>query len=153
MLANRATGNGQVMSADDVYNYANWVLIAALVLGMLATYAIVRSGDIRDRALRKEVANANARAAEAELALAKFRTPRANLLTPEVKSSIVEKLKPFAGTKFDVGHDKVDREVWNFLWNFEPLLTQAGWVHVDWLGGERFKKDGWRVTTITAWRM
>jgi hypothetical protein len=137
----------QRMSADDVYYYANWTLIAALVLGVISTYAIVASGNIRDSALRREVANANARAAEAELALAKFRTPRANLLTPEVKSSIVEKLKPFARTKFDVGHDQIDREVWDFLWNFEPLLTEAGWVHVNWVGGAMFKKKAGQATT------
>jgi hypothetical protein len=128
------------MSADDVYYYGNWALVAALVFGVVSTYAIVVSGNMRDRALRREVANANARAAEADLALAKFRTPRASLLTPEVKASIVKKLKSFAGTKFDVGHDQRDREVWDFLWNFEPLLTEAGWIHVNWSGGAMFKK-------------
>lgn len=83
----------QRMSADDVYYYANWTLVAALVLGVISTYAIVASGNIRDSALRREVANANARAAEAELVLAKFRTARANLLSEVIDSREVKALR------------------------------------------------------------
>jgi hypothetical protein len=53
MLTNRATGNGRGMSADNIYYYANWALIGALVLGVIATYAIVASGNIRDSSLRR----------------------------------------------------------------------------------------------------
>jgi hypothetical protein len=56
---------------------------------------------------------------------------------------LTEKISPFAGTKFDVGHAKVDREVWDFLWLLEPAISAAGWVHIDWIAGERFRKNGW----------
>ena len=68
------------MSADDVFVWANWTLIFALVLGVLATYGIVASGTIRDEALKKElkekdvaIAASNARTAEAVLELAQVK--------------------------------------------------------------------------------
>jgi hypothetical protein len=90
---------------------------------------------------RAQIANANARAAEAELRLVEFRRPRG--VTPEQADSIVEKIKPFAGTKFDVGHSTEDREQWDFLWRLEPAISKAGWVHIDWEGGMAFKKNAW----------
>jgi hypothetical protein len=148
-------------TANQVANWANAFLIGSLVVGVLSTCTVVWmtrvkeaywDADRRDSAeriallttqsdqLRKETAEANAGVVEAELALAKFRTPRTVLLTAEAKASIIDKIKSFAGTKFDVGHDREDREVWDFLWNLEPPLTAAGWVQIDWKGGEMFKK-------------
>lgn len=68
------------MSADDIFYWANWALVGALILGVVATCAIVVSGNDRDRALKKElkdkdesIANANARTKEAELKLEELR--------------------------------------------------------------------------------
>ena len=68
------------MSADDVFFWANWLLVGALILGVLATGAIVVSGNIRDRELKRElkekdesIANANAQTKEAELKLEELR--------------------------------------------------------------------------------
>ena len=91
--------------------------------------------------LTKDTADANARAQEAELALTKFRAPR--LPTQTELAALTEKIKPFAGTKFDVGHPRVDREVWDFLWRLEPAIAAAGWVQIDWIGGAVFKKNAW----------
>ena len=54
------------MSADDVFFWANWALVAALVLGVLATYAVVVSGNIRDENLKRELAEQSARSAQLE---------------------------------------------------------------------------------------
>lgn len=89
----------------------------------------------------KKISEANARTAEAELKLAEFRQPRG--VTPEQTIFIIEKIRPFAGTMFDVGHSDLDREQWDFLWQFEPVLPKAGWVHIDWIGGQMFKKNNW----------
>jgi len=35
------------------------------------------------------------------------------------------------------------REEWDFLWQLEPVLSRAGWVHIDWVGPHTFKKNGW----------
>lgn len=100
---------------------------------------------------RAEIAEANARAAEANqkakeaaLELEKFRTPRVRQLETGSNIEILTKaLSPFAGTKFDVGHEKVGREQWDFLWVLEPVLIKAGWTHENWVGGEIFMKNGW----------
>ncbi len=73
------------MSADDVYFWANWILVAALLIGVAATYAIVVSGNIRDKVLKQDLATqgmiasqANERAAilEKEAADAKLEQER-----------------------------------------------------------------------------
>jgi hypothetical protein len=58
-------GNG--MSVDAVFFWANWILIGALVLGVLATYAIVVSGNIRDRKLNLTLSERASDAAHANL--------------------------------------------------------------------------------------
>jgi hypothetical protein len=88
-----------------------------------------------------ETADANRRASEAELALLKFRAKR--LPSTAELATLIEKINRFAGTKFDVGHAKVDREAWDFLWRLEPAISAAGWIHIDWVGGPTFGKNGW----------
>jgi hypothetical protein len=88
-------------------------------------------------------AKANERAAEAEVAFIKFRKPRSTLLTLEVRSEMTEKLRPFAGTKFDIGYATEDREQADFLWWLLPTINDAGWVHIDWVGGMIFKRNNW----------
>jgi hypothetical protein len=69
------------------------------------------------------------------LELARIATARSTLLTPEVSEKIVEVLKPFAGTKFDIGHAKSGREQWDFLWRLEPLFMKAEWIFIEWNPG------------------
>jgi hypothetical protein len=83
------------------------------------------------------------RAAGAEQALIKFRTPRDALLTDAALELIIEKLKPFSGTKFDVGHDPMDGEQWDFLWRLEPTISKSGWVLIDWIGSQTFTHPNW----------
>jgi len=80
---------------------------------------------------------ADARAKEAELALAKFRAPR--LPTREQLSLVAERLRPFAGTKFDIGLSASSGEQADFIWrlelalaNFEEGIPNAGWIEVPW---------------------
>jgi hypothetical protein len=91
------------------------------------------------------VARANARAAEAQLELARITTPRFRLLTVEAVTSIVEKIEPFRDTKFDVGHEPIGREQWDLAWQLEPIFPKAGWVFVDWIGGKTFSKLNWTM--------
>ena len=55
------------MTADNVYNWANALLVTSLVVGVIATFAIVLSGNIKEKELRRELARANA---DAEIAKA-----------------------------------------------------------------------------------
>jgi hypothetical protein len=99
--------------------------------------------ELRKRSNEK-VAVATDRASAAQEALAKFRTPRYRLLEPpENREKLLTALKPFAGTIFVVGHDDLDRDVWDFLWVLEPIIREAGWVQADWQGGRTFGKQDW----------
>jgi hypothetical protein len=80
-------------------------------------------------------------AAEARLALARLGTPRVKLLTPAALDLVAEKLKPFAGTKFDTGLAGSSGEQADFLWALETALTNlpppenrpnAGWIEIPW---------------------
>ena len=59
------------------------------------------------------------------------------------RAEITEKLKTFAGTKFDIGYGTEDREQADFLWWLLPTINDAGWVHIDWVGGRVFKRLNW----------
>src|SRR5260370_11242460 len=72
--------------------------------------------------------------------VARGRARRVKLLTTENHQKLGAVFIPVQGTRFVVGHDELDREVWDFLSEFEPLMKNSGWVHEDWMGGRRFRK-------------
>jgi hypothetical protein len=122
------------MSADDVFSWANGLLIFSLILGVLSTYAIVTSGKIKEKSQAREIAasneraaEANARALEATLALENFKSPR--ILTNDAQHKITAKIDAFAGTQFDVAATQ-DREAINLITNIEDSLNAAGWNEV-----------------------
>lgn len=82
----------------------------------------------------ESAALANARAAEAQLALEKFKAPRK--LSLEQQAAIVAKIGKFAGQKFDMAVNAGDPEANDLLDTIENILTRAGWVAVDWNGGD-----------------
>lgn len=134
------------MSADSVYSYANVFLIFSLVVGVLATFAIAASGKIRDEALNREIAasneraaEANARALEASLALEKFKAPRS--LSMEAQQRIVAKVKPFAGTQFNVSATQ-DKEALNLLMGIEDALNAAEWKELKMIGEGTLRRNG-----------
>lgn len=117
------------MSADEVFFWANWVLIGALVIGVLATYAIVVSGNIRDRELKRELAEQRTLTAQAKLETARLETAiqsrHINLAVP------TSSLTPFAGT-----HIRVQAAP-----DFEPRRLGSGIVGV-------LKSAGWDVEIV-----
>ena len=131
------------------------MLLISLVAGVIATYLIVVTAGVKERhwdELRQaanvriaesdqRAAEAQAKAAEAELALIEFRRPRR--IGSEQSQIIIDRIKPYSGTRFDIGHVPDDREQMDFLWAFEPVLPKAGWVHIDWAGGQMFTKPNW----------
>ena len=91
--------------------WANWILIGALIVGVVATYGIVVSANVKESAanskiaeLNKEttklsadaeasraaIADANARAVEAQLALEKFKSPRSMTLEQQTRIEFVK---------------------------------------------------------------
>lgn len=114
-----------------------WGLIEQLAFfGVVLTLAIefvaLKAGEPYKTKLEH---NREQELADTKLELARLATARVKLLTPESVAAIVEKLKPFAGTKFDIGHAASGREQWDFLWQLEPLFSKAGWIFVDWNPG------------------
>jgi hypothetical protein len=83
--------------------------------------------------LERETADANARALETKLELAKLRTPR--IITPEQQSRIAEKIKPFSGIAFDLAVVSSDQDTVDLLPTIEDALTQGGWKPIAWVGG------------------
>ena len=128
------------MSADDIFFWGNWVLLGALVVGLLATYAVVASGNIRDQELKRElkdkdgkIAEANARgeearaeAAKANLELERLKAPRT--LTDEQQLRMGEKLKAFRGTTFEMVTYPGLIEPAQFSATISALLVRAEWA-------------------------
>jgi outer membrane murein-binding lipoprotein Lpp len=86
-----------------------------------------------------QAAEANRRAAEAQLALEKFKAPRT--LTPEQRGRIVDKLKQFSGTEYDITVSSADPEILDFVFKVELVLSTAGWIELDWKGtGEGLRR-------------
>jgi hypothetical protein len=81
--------------------------------------------------LRKDTAEANARAAEAKLELARFKEPRT--LSSEAKQRIADKIKKFANTDVDFGTAN-DHEHLGLVDAIEDALRSAGWNAVPWNG-------------------
>lgn len=75
--------------------------------------------------VNERAAQAEARAAEARLELAKFKAPRT--LTDEQQELIAEKLKPFSGTVFEVHTYPNDAEPSGLAKNIEDAVVSAGW--------------------------
>ena len=85
-------------SAEFISFWANWLLVGALVVGVIATWGIVVSGDVKETALKRDLgeavaraSEANAKALQAQLELAKYRVGRS--LREEQKSQMEEVLK------------------------------------------------------------
>jgi len=69
------------MTADSVNSWANGLLVASLIFGVIATYAIVVSGNIKEKVFKRELSktNADAEKAKADAANASSKAADANL--------------------------------------------------------------------------
>jgi hypothetical protein len=137
------------MASPEFWRNAGYLLVA---LGVLGIVAVMLFAD-HQRRLRKGLlfvavllaglalarfgesallAEARERADEAELELAKIKTPR--MLTTEAQQRVAAKLRQFAGQEFAgqvaPGSDDA-RPLWETL---DKALTAAGWVRVPPIG-------------------
>jgi hypothetical protein len=149
--------------AETVFWWANWVLVEALVVGVLATYAIVVSGNVKDAALKRELsygrtetARANeaaaasgavADAARRDAAKANERAEElkaANLtleliiaprsLSPEQQGALASALKPFSGMKVIVSSPPMDGEALGIAQQILRALEIAGISPINMIG-------------------
>ena len=79
-------------SADDVYFWANWGLAGSLIFGVALTIAVIVSGNIKEAALKRELAASSERTAglEKEAADARLELARINPINLPIKSMIAE---------------------------------------------------------------
>lgn len=151
-------------TADWLFTLSNALLIVGGCLTVLATIGVVWTANLRDRYLKRDLAEANVRIAEANAAseaakadaakarrdLAKTVMPR--MLFPDNVETIVAKIKTFAGTKFAVAFGQ-DVEQGNLVTWIELALRRAGWEQVDWKGGAMTHlREGRPVAGIVAAR-
>ena len=75
------------MTADSVNIWGNWFLILSLIVGVLATYAIVVSGNIKEKGLKEELSKANtvAEKAKYDAANATQKAAEAHLRAKEIE--------------------------------------------------------------------
>jgi hypothetical protein len=135
-------------TATLIGTIANWSLLGSLLVGVVATFLIVQTTDVKedhwaiDRResaeriaglttqgdqLRKDTADANARALEAQLELAKFKAPR--LLTEEQQARIVGQIKTFSGQQYSA-LVAAGLDTWPFWTVLDSTLKTAGWKRV-----------------------
>jgi hypothetical protein len=125
-----------------LYDLANFVLICSLVAGVIATFVIVKSGNVKEHhwdILRKEaderIAEANARAAEANRIAEGERLARIKLekemawrsLDSEQVAKLVSELNRFAGQPFEIITYPNDPEALSFSRELTDALAKAGW--------------------------
>jgi hypothetical protein len=137
-------------TANHIADIANWFFIGSLVVGVVSTVLIVWMAGVKegyweqDRResgerlaalatqgdqLRKDTADANARAAEAQLALERYKAPRE--LTGDQQAKIVAVLRKFAGQEYGVTTFWDLKEPLAFAELLNRLLQIAGWKFVS----------------------
>lgn len=137
-IAHNGTQEGKPMwpsfaIASRLYDVANFAFIASLVIGVAATVLLVWMGNVKEGYLRRDVAlaiaraaDANERAAKAALQLAKLKAPRK--LTTEQQTQIGAAVKKFAGQKFSgmvVQSSPDAHPLWSII---AKVLTDSGWI-------------------------
>lgn len=137
------------MNVDQVFTWANWLLLASLVVGVISTYGIVASGRLRDVRSKQELADARAVAAQAhehaallakEAAVAQLATERLKTVTAWRRisasqySMLVEALRGKVKGKVWVEVVKTDPEATQFHADIWQPLKDAG-VNVQWFSG------------------
>lgn len=100
----------------------------------IATAELQRLSDEKVATAEVLGAEANQRAAEANLALERFRAPR--VLSDEQIDRIAEELRQFAGVQFDMGISSRDPELLRLVALLERALEKAGWTEIDFRGSD-----------------
>jgi hypothetical protein len=133
-------------TANHIADIANWFFIGSLVVGAVSTILIVWMAGVKegyweqDRResgeriaglatqgdqLRKDTAEANARAAEAQLALERYKAPRE--LTGDQQARIITALRKFAGQEYGITTFWDLKEPLAFAESLNKLFQIAGW--------------------------
>lgn len=123
-----------LFAAEFLSFWANWVLVGALVVGVIATYAIVVSGNIKEAALKKDLSDATERTAvlETEAANAKLETERIKAtvswrtISPETASSLEKVLSTKPGS-VNLRYTDGDPESLFLAIQISSVLAESKW--------------------------
>lgn len=136
--------------ASKLYHWANIGLIASLVGGVVSTVFVVWMGNIKEDYLnrdlsaarerstvlegqivesQKSIAEANARAAEANLELERLKAPR--VLDESQRKSLIEAAKPFTNQEYCALLPPAGLDTESFWAILNKTLSDAGWKRVD----------------------
>lgn len=97
-----------------------------------ASMDLQRISDEKIAEAEARAAEANQKAQEASLELARFRAPR--MLTREQMDRVSDQVKEFAPLIFDAAVNPGDPEFRGCLRFIELVLGKAGWTQIDWVG-------------------
>jgi hypothetical protein len=105
----------------------------ALIIASLSDHAAQLSEDVETQraaseAAQAQIADAQARTKEAELALEKLRTPRT--LNPERQKFVAEAIAPFKGQRYRVAISSGADDGLAFWESLYVTLNAAGWIYV-----------------------
>lgn len=129
-------------TATVTYDIANVALIVSLVVGVIATCLVVWMGSVKDGYLRRSLASvnqeaaeateraasANKQAAEAQLALEKYKAPRT--IEQTERAAFVRALQPSSGQEYMLSVAN-GQEAANLVCLLDDLLKKAGWKRFD----------------------
>ena len=118
---------------DRLPELANVLVLLGVWLEIHFGGKAVRAQKELQRRTDLKLAEALERAGRAEKDLIEFRKPRRALMTQENRSKLELRLRPFAGTQFDVGIGGSDGEQADILWDLEEVLINAGWQELPWV--------------------
>ncbi len=142
--------------ANWISDLANIVAVCCLALGVIAAIVIFRTSAIKERhwekdrqearlkistledsaaksnerakVLEKGIADANARAVEAQLALERLKTPRT--LGPERQQAVAIAAGPFAGQRYRAAISQGADDGLAFWESLYVTLERAGWIYL-----------------------
>ncbi|WP_441281068.1 hypothetical protein [Tardiphaga sp. 862_B3_N1_1] len=121
-----------VISFAAALTHSRWQADLATLKEKIAQ-DVQRASDEKIAFAVNDAAQANARAAEANLELARLKAPRS--LSEEQKAKIIGAIHDFSGTVFDSALVPGDAESAIFLATLEEILQRGGWKQIDWKGG------------------
>ena len=131
------------MVSAKVLWWSNIVYILVVALGALALYYLTTlvnaakdrelarfrsEADTKIEQSRTDAAEANARAEEAQLELARITEPRT--IAPEDQQTLIDRLKQFAGQRYDLTVF-ANSESQKLLWSIYRILNEAGWIYTN----------------------
>jgi hypothetical protein len=113
--------------AEFISFWANWTLVGALIVGVIATYGIVVSGNIKENALKATTASLEKEAADARLETERVKAVVAWRTISLEASAALEKVLAAKPGAVNLRYIDGDPEALFFAIQFSKVLDNAHW--------------------------